>query len=126
MPTMRPGHTLAALLVAALTLLAVGAASADRKATNDERRAIAKEVDLPTKCAKVRISTVTESTEWASVYWKPRPEEKCMPYARDGVAVLRLKKSDWRFVTAGSDFTCNGLYKDVPREVVRDLDIPCR
>lgn len=126
MPDVSFIRALGAILVAALALIAVTAASADRKATHDERKAIAKQVDLPTKCAKVRVSTATESSEWASVYWKPRPKEKCTPYARDGVAVLRLKNGKWRFITAGSDFVCRQLYKDVPQEVVSDLDIPCR
>jgi hypothetical protein len=115
----------AAFAVLALTMLLVAGAAADRKPTRDERRAIAKKVDLPAKCAKVRISTVTEDPEWASVSWKPRPKDKCQPYARDGVAVERYKNGHWKFITAGSSFTCHALYRDVPRDVVEDLGIDC-
>jgi hypothetical protein len=54
------------LAVAAIALVALAAAAvatADRKATQDERRAIAKVVELPTKCTKARISTVTPGAE---------------------------------------------------------------
>ena len=113
--------------LAAITLLAVlvASAGADRKPTRDERRAIAKVVELPAACAKVRISTVTEDPEWASVYWKPHPKDKCMPYARDGVAVERYKNGHWKFITAGSSYRCRDLYRDVPRDVADDLNIDC-
>jgi hypothetical protein len=71
-----------------------------------------------------RVSTKTNRPKWASVYWRPGPQ-KCEPFARDGVAVLKLKKGRWRFVTAGSDFDCPRLYRDVPRRVAKDLDLPC-
>src|SRR5262245_8094893 len=121
---MKPIRTAVFAAIALLALL-VASAGADRKPTPDERRAIAKVVDLPAKCAKVRISTVTDDPEWASVYWKPHPKDKCMPYARDGVAVERFKKGHWKFITAGSSFTCRELFRDVPRDVVDDLGIDC-
>ena len=58
---------------------------ADRRATSDERKAVARAVDLPTKCAKVRISTATAEPKWASAIWTPGPK-KCEPYASNGVA----------------------------------------
>jgi hypothetical protein len=121
---MKPTRTAAVAAIALLAVL-VASAGADRKPTRDERRAIAKVVELPAACAKVRISTVTEDPEWASVYWKPHPADKCMPYARDGVAVERYKNGHWKFVTAGSSFTCRQLYRQVPRKVVNDLGIDC-
>jgi hypothetical protein len=117
--------TRTALIALALTSLLVSGAAADRKPTRDERRAIAKVVELPAACAKVRISTVTDDPEWASVYWKPHPKDKCSPYARDGVAVERYKNGRWKFITAGSSYTCRGLYRDVPRDVAKDLGIDC-
>ena len=121
---MKPTRT-AAFAVLALALLVAAAAAADRKPTRDERRAIAKTVDLPPKCAKIRISTVTDDPEWASVYWKPHPADKCMPYASNGVSIVKYKNGHWKFVTAGSSFTCRQLYRHVPREVVNDLGIDC-
>jgi hypothetical protein len=113
--------SLVALLVA---VLGVAAADADRRATSSERKAIAKVVDLPAKCAKARVSTAVKRPKWASVYWKPGGE-RCEPFARDGAAVLKRRDGKWRFVTAGSDFDCPRLYRDVPRRVVEDLDLPC-
>jgi hypothetical protein len=121
---MKPTRTAALAAIALMALLVTGA-SADRKPTRDERRAIAKVVELPAACAKVRISTVTSEPEWASVYWKPHPKDKCMPYARDGVAIERYKNGHWKFITAGSSYTCRGLYRDVPRDVAKDLGIDC-
>jgi hypothetical protein len=116
----------AALAALALSAVLVAAAVADRKPTRDERRAIAKVVKLPAACAKVRISTVTEDPEWASVYWKPHPKDKCMPYASNGVVVLKQKPSGrWKIVTEGSSFSCSYLYRHVPREVANDLGIDC-
>jgi hypothetical protein len=115
----------AALAALALSVVLVAAAVADRKPTRDERRAIAKVLDLPAKCAKVRVSTVTAEPKWASVAWKPRPKDKCMPYASDGVAIAKYKNGHWKFVTAGSSFTCGPLYRDVPHDVVKDLGIEC-
>jgi hypothetical protein len=114
-----------ALAALALTFLLVAGAGADRKPTRDERRAIAKTVDLPAKCAKVRVSTVTEGAQWASVAWKPRPKEKCLPYASNGVSIVKYRNGHWKFVTAGSSFTCHALYRDVPRDVADDLGIDC-
>ena len=83
-------------------------------------------VDLPAKCAKVRISTATAEPKWASAIWTPGPK-KCEPYASNGVSVLKLNRhGHWRFVTAGSDFTCPELYADVPKPVARDLGVDCR
>jgi len=120
---MNPPRALLAI-AAAIALLGVSAASADRRATHDERRAIAKAVDLPKKCIRARISTVTERPKWALWHWVPRAE-KCEPFASDGVSVLKFKNGRWRFVTAGSSFTCAELYRDVPRKVVRDFELDC-
>jgi len=113
------------LLAVAISMLLVGAAFAERLATRKERRAIAKVMGLPTHCARIRISTVTERPTWASLYWKPG--QGCRRYAADGVVVLKRKGQPprWRMVTAGSDFDCPALYKDVPKRVARDLAIPC-
>ena len=116
---------LAVVAIALVALASAAVVSADRRATHDERRAIAKVVDLPTKCTKARVATVTPEPKWASASWKPHPKDKCAPYARDGVAVLKLKREHWKFLTAGSSFDCPALYRDVPREVADDLGIDC-
>lgn len=36
------------------------------------------------------------------------------------------ERGHWRFVTAGSDFTCAELYAEVPKAVARDLGVDCR
>ena len=109
-----------------MLLALVATAAADRAPTFDERRDVARAVDLPTKCAKVRISTATPEPKWATALWTPGPK-KCEGYASNGVSVLKVNRNGhWRFVTAGSDFTCSELYRDVPKPIVRDLEIACR
>lgn len=124
MAPVRPRLALPVLAIA-VALLGAGLASADRKATPDERKAIAKVVELPKACTKARIATVTEAPEWASAEWKPRPADKCSEFAGNGVALLHLKGAKWRFITAGSSFECDSLYEDVPRAVLRDLGVDC-
>jgi hypothetical protein len=124
-PGVSARHVIALTAVALLALLAVSVAGADRRATRDERRAIAKVLELPRKCTKARIPTVTPEPKWAAASWKPHPAEKCAPYAADGVVVLKYKRNHWKFVTAGSSFDCSDLYRDVPKTVVDDLGIDC-
>ncbi|MQA74915.1 MAG: hypothetical protein GEU88_11340 [Solirubrobacterales bacterium] len=121
-------RTLAIVLAAAVALVAATAVQADRKPTDKQARAIAKVMDLPAKCARIRVSTRTPRPKWAALTWRPGPG--CEPFAADGVAVVKKKRragrpARWRFVTAGSAFECPGLYRDVPRRVARDLGIDC-
>lgn len=119
-----------ALVFGLAALLVLGAATgvrADRKATAKERAQVAKAVELPAACARVRISTVVPTAHWASAFWRPG-SLKCKPFARDGVAVLKRKakpRARWRFITAGSDFFCSDLYDIVPEAVANDLDVDC-
>jgi hypothetical protein len=115
-------------LAAAVAMVGAANVAADRKPTDKEHRAIARVVELPRKCAKVRISTETDRPKWASARWRSGPD--CQPFASDGVTVVKKRKrgdrpARWRFVTAGSSFTCGDLYRDVPRQVADDLDIAC-
>jgi len=123
---MRAGRFTALLLAAVLALIAAATVQADRKPTVKERKAVAAIVDLPAKCAHVRISTVTEKPKWASVSFRPHSPESCQPFASDGVTVAKKRSGRWRFVTAGSSFDCPDLYKDVPVSVAQDLGIDCR
>jgi hypothetical protein len=115
-------------LAAVVAMVGAANVAADRKPTDKEQRAIARAVELPPKCAKVRISTETDRPRWASSSWRSGPG--CQPFASDGVTVLKKRKrgdrpARWRFVTAGSSFRCADLYRDVPRRVAADLGIDC-
>jgi hypothetical protein len=110
-------------LLACLALLALApaVAQADRAPTKRERAGIAKKVDAPARCLKIRVSTV--NTRWARMQLRLR-RESCQRWAADGVAVYKKRKrGGWRFVTAGSAFECP--VPKVPRRVVKDLDIRC-
>jgi hypothetical protein len=111
-------------LVLAFSLLFVGAANADRKPTPKEKAQIASVVHLPVICAHVRVSTVTKKPKWGSVKWR-RGGSQCEPLARDGVVVTKKTHGRWRFITAGSSFSCSELYALVPQAIAKDLGIDC-
>jgi hypothetical protein len=110
--------------LAAVTLAIPAIVHANRKPTSKERAQIAAVVQLPSKCARVKISTVTKKPKWSSVSWRNGGSE-CMPLASNGVTVEKKSHGRWRFVTAGSSFDCPGLYAKVPQAVARDLKINC-
>jgi hypothetical protein len=115
------------LLIASLAAAALAAPAivhAERKPTHKEKVRIARVVDLPAKCARVRVSTVTKKPKWASVSFRPG-SRSCDPFASNGVTVVRKVIGHWRFVTAGSSFDCMGLYAKVPQSVTQDLKISC-
>jgi hypothetical protein len=116
------GITFAGVVVAALLL--AGVANAERKPTSKERARIAAAVQLPAKCARVKVSTVTKKPKWGSVSWRNGSSE-CMPLASNGVTVEKKSHGRWRFVTAGSSFDCSSLYAQVPKSVAADLGITC-
>ena len=120
--TLRTLTFIAAFAIAAVSLAAV--ASAARKPTGKERAQIAAVVQLPSKCAGVKVSTVTKKPKWASVSWRNGGSE-CMPLASNGVTLEKKSHGRWRFVTAGSSFTCAELYAKVPQAVAKDLKISC-
>src|SRR3954454_7110766 len=103
-------------------LLLAGAASADRKPTPKEKAHIASVVHLPVVCARVRVSTVTRKPKWGSVSWR-RGGSQCDPLASNGVTVTKKSNGRWRFITAGSSFSCSDLYDMVPKPVAKDLRI---
>jgi hypothetical protein len=108
----------------ALTLLLASGASAERKPTSKELAQIASVVHLPAVCAKVRVSTESRKPKWGSVSWR-RGGSQCDPLASNGVTVVKKSKGSWRFITAGSSFTCGELYAQVPKNVAEDLKIDC-
>lgn len=125
MPAMRREPTartkrLTLLLLATSLVLPAGAA-ADRAPTKAERAGIAEAADVPSRCLKIRVSTVNAS--YSSAY-RRNLRRGCKPYQADGVAVFKRRKAGgWAFVTAGSAFECPVPH--VPRKVARDLDIEC-
>jgi hypothetical protein len=115
--------TFAAVLALAAVSI-VSAASAERKPTLKEKAQIASVVHLPLVCAKVRVSTETKKPKWGKVSWH-RGGSQCDPLASNGVTVVKKSSGRWRFITAGSSFTCAELYAKVPQAVARDLKISC-
>jgi len=101
-----------------------GVATAERKPTPKEKAQIASVVHLPVICARVRVSTVTKKPKWGSVSWR-RGGSQCDPLASNGVTVAKKTNGRWRFITAGSSFTCSELYQQVPKPIAKDLRIKC-
>lgn len=108
-----------AVLLTALVLPAT--AAADRKPTKGERAGIATAAQVPASCLKIRVSTVNEA--YAALHIR-NLKRSCTKYQADGVAVYKRKQSGaWKFVTAGSSFSCP--VPKVPKRVAKDLDIEC-
>jgi hypothetical protein len=111
---------LALIALIAACALPAGAA-ADRAPTKAERAGIATAAKVPAGCLKIRVSTV--NARYASTY-RRNAKRGCKAYQADGVAVFKRRKSgSWKFVTAGSSFTCPVPH--VPKRVAADLDIRC-
>jgi hypothetical protein len=72
----------------------------------------------------VRVSTETRKPKWGKVSWR-RGGSQCDPLASNGVTVVKKTRGNWRFITAGSSFTCGELYAKVPKPIVKDLKISC-
>jgi hypothetical protein len=121
---MRGYRTVLIASLAAAFLVAPAIVRADRKPTHKEKVRIARVVDLPANCARVRVSTVTKKPKWGSVSFRPGSKD-CDRFASNGVTVVRKAVGHWRFVTAGSSFDCSSLYALVPKNVVTDLGISC-
>jgi len=113
---------IAVLVLAILSVVAV--ASAERKPTLKEKAQIASVVHLPVVCAKVRVSTETKKPKWGKVSWR-RGGSQCDPLASNGVTIVKKTSGSWRFITAGSSFSCGDLYAKVPKAIVKDLKIGC-
>jgi hypothetical protein len=121
---MGAGRFAVALSVLAVALVMPAVVHADRKPTSKERAQIAAVVQLPAKCARVRVSTVTKKPKWATAEWRDGGQQ-CSPFASNGVTVEKKRAGRWRFITAGSSFDCPGLYAKVPQPVAKDLRISC-
>jgi hypothetical protein len=112
------------MLALAMAVAVAAVANAQRKPTLNEHAQIAAVVDLPVDCSRVRVSTVTKKPKWGSVSWRNGGSD-CMPLASNGVTVVKKSHGRWRFVTAGSSFTCSELYAKVPQAIAKDLKISC-
>ena len=112
------------LSTAAAALLVPAIVHADRRPTSKEKTQIVKVVGLVPKCATVRVSTVTKKAKWATATWRDAGPQ-CSPFASNGVTVEKKRAGRWRFITAGSSFTCGELYAKVPEPVAKDLKVSC-
>lgn len=102
-------------------------ASARRRATAHQRAAViaaavaAHDINAAqAPCVRVYISTVTH--DWASMdFLYPTPKACHEP--ANGISLFHRAHGHWRFITAGSSFSCP--ISGVPRGVARDLRVSC-
>lgn len=121
---MRRGFAIAFLIVLCFPAVAV----ARRLVQGNEKAAIITAArrahDLGTSqtasCLRVYVSTVEPS--WATIQFVYVP--RCEQQDANGVAVMHRTQGRWRFVTAGSAFTCP-IPGHIPRRVQRDLKLSC-
>ena len=71
-------------------------------------------------CLRVYASTVNPN--WATIQFIYVP--RCERQDGNGVAVMHRTQGRWRFVTAGSAFTCP-IPGHIPQRVQRDLKLGC-
>lgn len=110
-----------ALALPLIALAAVPAlAQAERPATKSEATAVADAARVPARCLKVTVSTVNENYAAAL---RRNAKRGCQRYQADGVAVFKKGHHSWKFVTAGSAFTCP--VPKTPKAVAKDLGITC-
>jgi hypothetical protein len=116
-----------AFIITALAACAFPAGAIARQGVSGARKAPIVKAGLggniPIQCAAVYISTV--SRFWASATFDPQRGyvSACQMYGSNGVTILHHVRGRWRFVTAGSAFTCPVAH--VPASIARDLRVPC-
>jgi hypothetical protein len=71
-------------------------------------------------CMRVYVSTVNE--QWATMQFIF--VARCERQDADGVSVIHRSRGRWRYVTAGSAFTCP-IPGHIPRRVQTDLRLSC-
>lgn len=124
----RLAPTCAALLAAVVVASIPALAQARRLASSQEKAAIIAAVrhagDIGTQqtssCLRVYVSTVDQ--RWATMQFVYVP--RCEQQDGNGVAVVHRSHGAWRFVTAGSDFSCP-IPGHIPQRVQRDLKVGC-
>lgn len=116
------------ILVAVTAGVLPAAAIARRLARPGEKAAILTAVhrahQLPNRvsarCLTVYVSSVDAG--WATVSFRYLPS--CVSQAGNGVIIMHRARGRWRFIGAGSDFSCP-LPGHIPRAVQRDLRLLC-
>jgi hypothetical protein len=76
--------------------------------------------DVTGRCLNVYVSTVNPN--WATVGFRYVPS--CVSQAGNGVIIMHRTGGRWRFIGAGSAFSCP-LPGHVPPRVKRDLRLVC-
>ncbi|MGA9856279.1 MAG: hypothetical protein WBQ18_00380 [Solirubrobacteraceae bacterium] len=117
-----------AAVTALILCLGSAAAGARRPARGAERTAIISAMRLahqlgPSQtaaCLTVNVSTVDGS--WATVGFVYA--QRCAGQEANGITVMHRRNGRWRFVTAGSAFSCP-IPGHIPRRVQRDLRLSC-
>ena len=117
---------MASLLALSVGLAVAGTASARRPASGSQKRAIMTAAGLrpatPLRCYRVEISTVNSA--WAATQYAGATGKPCITYGADGVSITHFVRGRWRFVTAGSAFSCP-IPGHIPTAVQRDLRLAC-
>jgi uncharacterized membrane protein len=116
------------ILTAVFVCCFVAAAGARRLAHGREKTAIVAAIrrshdigpSQTASCMRVYISTVNGN--WATMQFIPTG--RCASQAANGVAIVHRKHGRWKFVTAGSAFTCP-IPGHIPSGVRRDLKLGC-
>jgi hypothetical protein len=121
---MRRSRFALVLITCAAAAALAAVAHAERKPTTKERIQIASVIHLPAACAHVRVATTSPKPKWGKVSWRDGGDQ-CTALASNGVTIVHRSSGRWRFVTAGSSFTCSELHDQVPSAVVNDLRIKC-
>ncbi len=97
-------------------------------ARGSEKRAIvaairrAHEIGLSQKASCVRVYVSTVNPSWATMQFIY--VHGCEKQDANGVAIVHRRHGRWRFVTAGSSFSCP-IPGHSPRRVQRDLKLTC-
>jgi hypothetical protein len=120
---------LVAALIAALGVaaLAPSLASASRRATAHERKAISWVMGRPPRCDVVRISTAARG--WALLSSRnprsARDRRLCRGHLANGYVVLRRRYGQWRnlYSNSGTDMSPCRVIRPVPAKVGVDFGI---
>lgn len=115
------------LVAAAVVIAATGSALGRVTAYGAQKRAIMTAAGLkpatPLGCYEVHISTADRT--WAATQYAGSERNPCLRYGADGVSITHYARGRWRFVTAGSAFSCP-IPGHIPLAVQRDLRLFCR
>jgi hypothetical protein len=117
-----------AAVVALIVCWLPGVALARRLATGSEKAAIisavrrAHEIGPSQTAACMRVYVSTVNSNWATMQFVFTG--RCAQQAANGVSVVHRTHGRWRFVTAGSAFSCP-IPGHIPKRVQADLRLHC-